>query len=152
MGVPQGMYNRILLWTGIMGCHWGANVSSWWRHQMKTFSALLAIRAGNSPVTGEFPAQRPVTRSFDVFFDLLLNKGLSKQSWGWWSEVPSCPFWRHCNEIIHRDRIMFNHDEFNQSGGNMFPSLVILLTIRVLCYHINWRCFFTCPQPKSFIS
>ena len=38
----------------------------WWRHQMETFSALLAICAGNSPVHGEFPAQRPVTRSFDV--------------------------------------------------------------------------------------
>ena len=35
---------------------------------METFSTLLAICAGNSPVTGEFPAQRPVTRSFDVFF------------------------------------------------------------------------------------
>ena len=47
---------------------------------METFSALLAVYAGNSPVTGEFPAQRPVTRSFDVFFDLRLNKRLSKQS------------------------------------------------------------------------
>ena len=55
----------------------------WWRHQMGTFSALLAICAGNSPVPGEFPLQRPVTRGFDVFFDLCLNKGLSKQSWGW---------------------------------------------------------------------
>ena len=43
---------------------------SWWRHQMETFSALLAICAGNSPVPSEFPAQRPVTRSFRVFFDL----------------------------------------------------------------------------------
>ena len=41
---------------------------------METFSALLAICARNSPVTGEFPAQRPVTRSFDVFFDLRLKK------------------------------------------------------------------------------
>ena len=41
---------------------------------METFSALLAICAGNSPVPGEFSAQRPVTRSFDVFFDLRLNK------------------------------------------------------------------------------
>ena len=41
-----------------------------WRHQMETFSALLAICAGNSPVPGEFPTQRPVTRIFDVFFDL----------------------------------------------------------------------------------
>ena len=39
---------------------------SWWRHQVETFSALLAICAGNSPVPSEFPAQRPVTRSFDV--------------------------------------------------------------------------------------
>ena len=56
----------------------------WWRHQMETFSALLAICAGNSSPSSEFPAQRPVTRSFDVFFDLHLNKRLGKQSWGWW--------------------------------------------------------------------
>ena len=43
------------------------------------------------------PAQRPVTRKFDVFFDLRLNKRLSKQSWGWWFEMPSRPLWRHCN-------------------------------------------------------
>ena len=71
--------------------------SSWWRHQMETFSALLAISARNSPVTGEFPAQRPVTRSFDVFLDLRLNKRLSKQSWGWWFETLSRPLWRHRN-------------------------------------------------------
>ena len=45
---------------------------------METFSALLAICVGSSPVTGEFSAQLPVTRSFDVFFDLRLNKRLSK--------------------------------------------------------------------------
>ena len=47
---------------------------------METFSALLAILAGNSPLTDDFSAQRPVTWSFDVFFDLRLNKPLSKQS------------------------------------------------------------------------
>ena len=46
---------------------------------------------------GEFPAQRPVARSFDVFFDLRLNKWLSKQSGGWWFETLSRPLWRHCN-------------------------------------------------------
>ena len=51
---------------------------AWWRHQMETFSALLAPWAGISTATGEFPAQRSVTRSFDVFFDLRLNKRLSK--------------------------------------------------------------------------
>ena len=47
---------------------------------METFSALLAICAGNSLVSGEFPAQRPVTRGFDVFFDLRLNERLGQQS------------------------------------------------------------------------
>ena len=46
---------------------------------MEKFSALLALCVGNSPVTGEFHAQRPVTRGFDVIFDLRLNKWLSKQ-------------------------------------------------------------------------
>ena len=73
---------------------------SWWRHQTETFSALLAICAGNSPVPGEFPTQRPVTRSFDVFYDLRLNNRLSTQSWDWWFETLSCTLWRHCN--IHR--------------------------------------------------
>ena len=72
-------------------------VLTWWRHQMEPFSALLALRAGNSPVTGEFPSQRPVAWSFGVVFHLRLNKRLSKQSWGWWFETPSHPLWRHCN-------------------------------------------------------
>ena len=49
---------------------------------------------------GEFPAQRPVTWSFDVLFDLHLNKRLSKLSWGWWFETPSRSLWRHCNEML----------------------------------------------------
>ena len=74
-------------------------IFTWWRHKMETFSALLALCAGNSPITGEFLAQRPVTWSFGVYFDLFLNKWLSKQSWGWWFETPSRPLWRHCNEL-----------------------------------------------------
>ena len=68
-----------------------------WRHQMESISALLALCAGNSPFTGEFPSQRPVTRSFDVFFDLHLNKRWSKQSRRRWFEPPSRLFWRQCN-------------------------------------------------------
>ena len=49
---------------------------------------------------GEFPTQRPVTRSFDIFFDLRLNKWLSKQPWGWWFETPSWSLWRHCNALV----------------------------------------------------
>ena len=71
---------------------------SGWRHQMETFSASLALCAGNSLVTGEIPAQTSVTRSFGVFFDLRLNKQWSKQSWCWWFETPSLPLWCHCND------------------------------------------------------
>ena len=71
--------------------------TSWWRHQMETFSALLDFCAGNFPVTGEFPTERPVTRSFDVLFDLHLKKRLSKQSRRQWFETPSCSLW-HCND------------------------------------------------------
>ena len=71
---------------------------TWWRHQMETFFALVAICAGNSPVPGEIPAQRPETRRFNVFFDLRRNKRLSKQSWDWWFEKLSRPLWRHCND------------------------------------------------------
>ena len=75
------------------------NIWTWWRYQMETFSTLLALCAGNSPVSGEFPAQRPVTQTFDVFFDLRLIKRLSKHSLGWWFETLSHPLWRHCNEM-----------------------------------------------------
>ena len=75
---------------------------------METFSALLALCAGNSPVSGEFPTQRPVTRSFDVFFDLCLNKRLSKQWWGWWFETLSCPLWRHRNGPVSAPGPRFN--------------------------------------------
>ena len=98
-------WNVVHYWSSATSyLFWRKNLSrmidSWWRHQMGTFSALLAICAGNSPVPGEFPAQRPVTRSFDVFFDLRLNNRLSKQSWGWWFETLSRPLWCHCNVYI----------------------------------------------------
>ena len=66
---------------------------TWWRHQMETFSALLALCAGNSLVTSELSSQRPVTWSFDVFFYLRLNKLLSKQ--------PRCCDLRHHH--VHYD-------------------------------------------------
>ena len=71
------------------------NHISWWRHQMETFSPLLTICERNRPVTGGFPSQRPVTQSFDVFFDQRLNKRLSKQSRRSWFETPLRSSWRH---------------------------------------------------------
>ena len=63
-----------------------------WKHFPRNWPFVRGIHL-DRPVT-----QRPVTRSFDVFFDLRLNKRLSKQPWGWWFETLSWSLWRHCNE------------------------------------------------------
>ena len=86
---------------------------SWICNQMETFPALLALCAGISSVTGEFPSQRLVMRSSDVFFDLRLNKQLSKQSWGWWFETPSRSLWPHCNVSLNVqiDMSLDQHDK-----------------------------------------
>ena len=109
--------------SGIICCRlWGSGGYSWWRHQMETFSALLALRVGNSPVTGEFPSRRPVTRRFDVFLDLRLNKRLSKQSTYRWFETPSRSLWRHSNvTALLRYR----------------TALIFFVTLPLLCY-ISW--------------
>ena len=67
---------------------------------------------------GEFPTQRPVTRSFDVFFDLRLNKRLSKQPWGWWFETQSWSLWRH---------------------GNVIKPCQGIVTSAKMLYKISWR-------------
>ena len=113
---------------------------SWWRHPMETFSALLAICAGNSPVTGEFPAQRPVTRSFDVFFDFRLNKRLSEQSWHWWFETQSRPLWCHCNDqgqrwviTSHRYCVMcFLFPALDTCFWHTSPHMVCLMHVWIL--------------------
>ena len=61
---------------------------------------VTGLLCGEFTGPGEFPTQRPVTQSFDVFFDLHLNKRLSKQPWGWWFETPSWSFWRQCNVLM----------------------------------------------------
>ena len=73
-----------------------------WKHFMMTSSNGNIFRVtgplcGEFTGPGEFPTQRPVTRSFDVLFDLRLNKRLSKQPWGWWFETPSWSLWRQRN-------------------------------------------------------
>ena len=96
---------------------------SWWRDQMETFCALLVLCAGNSTVTGECPSQRPMTRSFDVFFDLHLNKRLSKQSCGWWFQTPPCPLWRHCNAIpIRAYSILLLFTNFGKWEANIYSN------------------------------
>ena len=72
----------------------------WWHDDIikwKNFPRYWPFVQG----TGEFPTQRPVTRSFNVFFDLRPDKQLSKQWWGWWFETPSCPLWSKSDERKH---------------------------------------------------
>ena len=66
------------------------------------FVVMMTSSNGNifrvtGPLCEEFTSQKPVTRSFDVFFDLRLNKRLSKQSRRRWFEIPLRSLWRHCN-------------------------------------------------------
>ena len=105
----------------------------WWRHQMEAFSALLAICAGNSPVPGEFPAQRPVTRSFDVFFDLHPNRRLSKQWRGWWFETLSCPLWRH--------RIFIQW-----GGGVIYQTIFSIFFLVLILFNLIWFSMMICFQ------
>ena len=65
-----------------------------WKHFPRDWPFVRGIHHSS-----EFPAQRLVTRSFDIFCDLRLNKRLRKQSWGWWFETASRPLWRYCNEF-----------------------------------------------------
>ena len=93
--VPNGFING----QQLIGLHVSSSISSTWIHddviKWKQFPRYWPFVRG----IHRFPAQRPVARSSDVFFDLRLNKRLSKQSWGWWFETLSCPLWRHCNVI-----------------------------------------------------
>ena len=86
------------LWRDVILLHY---IVVWLSYFMMTPSnwnvSLQALCAGNSPVTGECPSQRPVTRSFDIFFELHLNIRLSKQSRCQWFETPLRSLWRHSN-------------------------------------------------------
>ena len=64
-----------------------------WKHFLRYWPFVRGIHRW--PVNS--PHKRPVTRSFNIFFHLRPNKRLSRQSWGWWFETPSCPLWRRCN-------------------------------------------------------
>ena len=106
---------------------------AWWRHQMETFSVLLVLCAGNSPVTVELPSQRPVTRSFGVFFDLYPNKRLSKQSRRGsrrlWFETPPRSLWRHCNGTWPKQDIDTHkqcHSRSTSDGSFVYSFLITI--------------------------
>ena len=119
---------------------WVLAIVTWWRHQMETFSMLLALCAGNSPVTCEFPSQRPVTRSLDVFslFCTWINS--------WWFETPSHSSWCCCN--IENDiwlvRYWFIHSDIHDVSCKKSKQWIVFkvkefenISMPVMC--ILWR-------------
>ena len=96
---------------------------------------------GNSPVTGEFLAQRPVTRSFDAFFDTRMNTLLSKQSWGWWFKTPSRPLWRNCNVV----------DESRQISWLFGKYKAITKSRKIVSFDNNWDQVFIWLPPAKFL-
>ena len=108
---------------------------SWW--QLETFSALLALCAGNSLVTVEFPSQRPVTRNFDVFFGLHLHKRLSKQSWDWWFVTPLCRhyyyqyhyYYCYCCCYCYRYRYHYYHYHYCSSSSYCYYIISIAIVV-----------------------
>ena len=109
---------------------------------METVSALLAICAGNSPIPGKFPTQRPATWSFHVFFDLRLNKRLSKQWWGWWFETLSRPLWRHRNDfgIGRFTKILYNRSNEFWTQQLVNKRMYILLYIAMTSHDPQGVC------------
>ena len=105
---------------------------------METVSASLALCAANSPVSGEFPAQRLTWRGALMFS--LINKWLSKQPWGWWFETPSWSFWRHYNEIMKYVQTILANAILKDY--NLFPVFSIVLLIFLLIFSFQDSHFF----------
>ena len=100
---------------------------------METFSAILVLFEGNSPVTGEFPSQRPVTRSFDVSFELRLNNRSGKPSRRRWFKRPSRPLWRHRNVIwIHFSLMRVSIPIYNLPHGTYLTYFLICLYLTTI--------------------
>ena len=91
--------------------HSWASMSQQWNMMMSSNGNIFHVTGpswGETIGTGGYPSQKPLTWSFDVFFVLHLNKRLSKQWWGWWFVMPSCPLWHHCNDknqLTHWGRV-----------------------------------------------
>ena len=88
---------------------------TWWRHQMETVSASLALCEGNPSDTGGFPSQRASNAGFDIFFDVSLNKRLKNRTKRQWFETSLRSLWRHCNgakrNAIHTKALVLDIDQ-----------------------------------------
>ena len=123
----QGLGLCIYAWKSGVYCSLLVMMTSWNGSIFRVTCTLW----GKS--TGDFPSQRPVTRSFDVFFDLRTSKRLSKQSRRWWFETPSRSLWRHSNVFLctaYVPAVCCNIRLTRWWQGNCNPNYVYI--------HINW--------------
>ena len=90
---------------------------------------------------GEFPTQRPVTRSFDVFFDVRVIKRLSKHSRGWWFETLSHPLWRHRNVFLRF--YTMDHgillQKWNDMVFKLFPWIGLIIIYVIFYEYVNYN-------------
>ena len=113
-------------WTHFLLCQWLRGAAS---GPMMTPSNRYILRV-TDPLCGvtEFPSQRPVTRRFDVFFDLRLNKRLSKPPRRQWLETPSRPLCRHRNVMNDLEYILADQsDQMTEDlwrGYSLFRGLI----------------------------
>ena len=144
-----------------------------WKHFLRNWPFVRGIH--RSPVNS--PHKWPVTRSFDVFFDLRLNKRFSKQSWGWWFETLSHPLWCHSNGymghwfiwnywmrlLIHAiisTMVWINPFEVNTPKSTYIPHKTINVIIytrpfsnkHLIAPHMHCRSSFQFQQCAAFIS
>ena len=152
------LFNSLFRLTAKEAPKLSRHVSMSCRYHMMTSSNGNIFRVtgplcGEFTGPGEFPTQRPVTRSFDVFFDLRLNKRLSKQPWGWWFETPSWSLWRQCNdECKHTFTSSQNHsadkeltywglDKMDAISQTTFSRAICSMRIVVFWLNFHWNIF-----------
>ena len=112
---------------------------SWWRHQMETFSALLVLCEGNPP------AQRLATRSFDVFFDLLLNNQERRR----WFETPSCSLWRHCNGLHAAEGCYCVTHDWSNIGHYLIELAYVMTSSNINIFRVTGLCAGNSPVPVN---
>ena len=106
---------------------------SWATYEVAIMISLNKLeRVITAPHTGEFPTQRPVMQSFDVFFDLRMNKRLSKPSRRRWFETLSRSLWRQSNEyVIVCCNIACYKEVHCVNGRIVFPVIMAITHCRV---------------------
>ena len=98
------------------------------------------------PLCGEFIGHRwfPRTKASDDFFDLRLNKRLSKQSWGWWFETPSRSLCRHCNELPQlQDLTIYATSRSNCRCFSAVGMCITLVPYCYSCFSAKWSIVYT---------